>query len=148
MSSAFLQVQRAIAQRLQAIPPLADGRIYLDRQRPIAQEEPSAINLRLLEARSEIAVIGAIDWRTTLSIECAARSDPGGRSAAEVADELLGAVFVRLRSQPLDAQTVIDEAEDAGIEWDTEAEDTPYICVTLRLTIVHRTPGHNLEPWT
>ena len=37
---------------------------------------------------------------------------------------------------------------DATVEWDHVAEDVPYTCASLRVTLTHRTPATTLQPWT
>lgn len=154
-ASAFLQLRAALVAHLLAggtpLAPLAGGRIYAGRVRPIAQGEPSAINVRLSDAQIAHPVIEASDWRTTLYIDCSARPQADGADADSAADELLSAVYTRLHSLRTSAAAaalgVMEVDTEATVEWDSVAEDVPYTCASLRVTVVHRTPATTLQPW-
>lgn len=153
MNSAFLQLRAALVDHLLAAPPLAAGRVRAAQVRPIAQGEPSAINVRVSDAQISHAVIEAADWHTTLYIDCMARSVPAQAIDADTAaDDLLASVFTRLHtfadSAPAQALAVLEVDEDATVEWDHVAEDVPYTCASLRVTLTHRTPATTLQPWT
>lgn len=153
MSSAFLQLRAALVAHLLAAPPLAAGRVRAAPVRPIAQGEPSAINVRVSDAQLTHAVIEAADWRTTCYIDCMARAIPAQAIDADTAaDDLLASVFERLHtfadSAPAQALAVLEVDEDATVEWDHVAEDVPYTCASLRVTLTHRTPATTLQPWT
>lgn len=153
MSSAFLQLRAALVAHLLAAPALAAGRVRAAQVRPIAQGEPSAINVRVSDAQLTHAVIEAADWRTTLYIDCMVRSVPAQAIDADTAaDDLLTSVFARLHtfanSAAAQGLAVLYVDQDATIEWDHVAEDVPYTCASLRVTVNHRTPATTLQPWT
>ena len=82
-----------------------------------------------------------------------ARSVPAQAIDADTAaDDLLASVFARLHtfaaSAPAQALAVLDVDQDATVEWDHVAEDVPYTCASLRVTLTHRTPATTLQPWT
>ena len=153
MSSAFLQLRAALVDHLLAAPPLAAGRVRAAPVRPIAQGEPSAINVRVSDAQISHSVIEAADWRTTVYIDCMARSVPAQAIDADTAaDDLLSSVFERLHtfadSAAAQGLAVLYVDQDATVEWDHVAEDVPYTCASLRVTLTHRTPATTLQPWT
>lgn len=147
-ATAFLQLRDALAAHLMAAPALAGVPVYAGRVRPIAQEEARAINLRLSDSQAMTSVIEAHDWHTTVLIDCAARSVPGGDDADTVVDGLLGQVFSSLRDFGPAGLGLLDPADEAAVEWDRDADDVPYTCASLRITVVHRTPTATLQPWT
>lgn len=146
-ASAFLLLRNAIQSALLAAPALAGGNVYAGRPRPIAQEEATAINLRLSDAQATHPVIQATDWFTTVLIECAARAEPGGLDADTAADALLVAVRTRLRGFAPAGLGLLEIADSTVVEWDHDADDTAYACATLRLTAVHRTGADTFDPW-
>lgn len=150
-ASAFSQLRAALVAHLLGAG-LAEGRVFADRLRPIAAQEPSAINVRLSDTQRTTPVIEAADWRSTFFVECLARSVPGGASADAAADALLDGAYTRLQSFAASVSglglAVIDiEGDATSVEWDRVAEDQPYVCAALRLTVVHRTPANSLQPW-
>lgn len=147
-ASAFLQLRDALAAHLMAAPALAGVPVYAGRVRPIAQEEASAINLRLSDSQAMASVIEASDWHTTVLIDCAARSVPGGADADTVADGLLDAVYALLHTFAPAGLGVLFLADGPTVEWDRVAEDVPYTCASLRITVVHRASRTTLQPWT
>ena len=58
----FTRLREQLAQALLTAPALADGRIYIERDRPIAQDEPDAIVIRLLSADASQKVHDHTDW--------------------------------------------------------------------------------------
>lgn len=149
MTTAFAQVRATVAEALLDSPALAGGRVYQNRVRPITQGEPSAINVRLLDSEGEPTLIEATHWHTVLQIECAARSAPGGEQAETRADALLESAFERLHGLERPGEiALIDIEEDASVVWDHDADDVPYACATLRVTVTHRTPKGSMQPWS
>jgi hypothetical protein len=146
--TAFLQLRDALQAALLAAPALAGGRVYAGRTRPIAQEEASAINLRLSDTQATHPVLQATDWRTVVIVECAARAAPGGPAADTAADALLADAHTRLHDFAAPGLGLLQVTDDATVEWDHDADDTAYTCATLRLTVVHRTPAATLQPWS
>ena len=147
-ASSFLRLRDALAAHLRAAPELAAVVLHVDSTRPIAQGETAAINLRLSDAHASSPVIEATDWRTTVFIDCAAR----GANADADADTLLSAVHASLASFAASAAAraigVLEIFNDeTTVEWDRDADDAPYTCASLRLTLIHRTPAGSLQPW-
>ena len=146
--TAHLQLRNALMAHLLAHPPIADGRVYASRTRPIAQEEPSAVTVRLLDSEPTHAVTQASDWRTVIEIACTARADPSGDDADTAADALLAAVYARLRTfTPAALGSPFVDEERTTLAWDHDADDTPITTASLRIAIEHRTPAQTLTPW-
>lgn len=145
-ATAFLQLRAALVAHLAADPALAGVPVRAGQLRPIAQEERAAVNVLLDTSPAQRIVHPCHDWRTQLFIDCAARAIPGGQDADSAADLLLGAVYAAVAHFNPASLGVIDPIDDAAIRWDRLAEDVPYTCATLRITVHHRTPGHSLQP--
>lgn len=149
-ATAFLQLRNALRDHLLIAPAAAGGRVYAGRVRPIAQGEASAVNVRLSDATPGEGPLEFSDWQTVLYLDCCARGTPAGDDADTAADALLDDVYTRLYdfvgSLPAQNVGVLDIAVDATVEWDAVAEDVPYTCASLRLTVQHRTPATSLQP--
>ncbi len=147
--TAFQQLRNALRDHLDlALAATMPVPVHAGSARPIAQEETAAVNLRLSDSQALNSVIQANDWHTTVLIDCAARSVPGGDHADDAADALLGAVFAALHGLTSSGLGVLDMSDAPTVEWDHVADDVPYTCATLRITVVHRTPAATLQPWT
>ena len=120
----FTRLREQLAQALLAAPALADGRIYIERDRPIAQEEPDAIVIRLLSADASQKVHDHTDWFVAVSIECNARAAQAWQRLFALADP---------------------DMERQGVEWQHAAEDTPIAQLAMRVMALVRTPQSSLE---
>ena len=156
-ASAFRRLRAALVAHLCAADSLAGVPVHENRARPIGQDEACAINVRTPDSSGTQAVIEATDWRTTVAIDCLAGTDVGGvllppEAADHRADQLLAAVWAALHgfaaTPAAKACGVLDIDDEPVIAWDSAAEDLPYACAGLRITVVHRTPATSLQPWT
>ena len=134
----FTHLREKLAQALLAAPALADGRIYIERDRPIAQEEPDAIVIRLLSADASQKVHDHTDWFVAVSIECNARA-ASAAAAAERAETLAAQAWQRL------FELADPDMERQGVEWQHAAEDTPIAQLAMRVMALVRTPQSSLE---
>lgn len=142
-ATAHRQLLAALARHLGAALPGVP--VQADRARPVAHDVPRAVTLRLSDAAAERTVTCALDWRTTVFVECAARAS-ASQSAEAAADALLAAVWQAVQSFRAGGLIVIDP--DAGLEWDSTALDTGLAAVTLRLVLLHRTHVPTLTHWS
>ena len=138
MSSAFLSIQTALIAALAASVPLAGGRIYPNRLRPIAAEASTAIVVRLDVAEGSEYVIGCVDWATPYAVECYARAAPGADPAVAV-DTLLCDVWARLGALTYEAAGGAEINLAPRIDWQFDETDTALACAVVRVTARHRT---------
>ena len=142
MSTAFATLQAALIAALGADVALAGGRIYVNRLRPIAANQASAIVVRLDQASGTEMVIGTVSWSTSYTVECYARAASGADPMAAV-DDLLADAWARLAAldfTALDATLSISPQ----IDWQYDDAETPVACAVLRLTAQHNTSTNNL----
>lgn len=143
MSSAFLSIQTALIAALAASVPLAGGRIYPNRLRPIAADSATALVVRLDVAEGVEYVIGSVDWSTPYAVECYARAAPGADPAMAV-DALLCSVWERLSALTFEAVGA-DISLTPRIDWQFDDTDTALACAVVRLTARHRTTAPTLS---
>lgn len=141
------QLQQAVVNALQAAPSLAEGRVYANRVRPMSAAASTAVAVRLERSSGASPTLHATDWRTSLAVECYARSVANSDPAAAV-DALLFDVWARLAVMQPAELGVMNMDLEPDIAWDFDDAAEPMVCATLRLTAVHRTPAHTLTPWT
>lgn len=148
MSSASAQHQllQAIVNSLTAAPALADGRVFANRLRPVSAPSGTAVVVRLQNSTGNKPVIHAIDWATTLQIECYARTTAQA-DPAQAVDDLLQAVWARLSALDPANLSLMDINLQPAIGWDYDDGETPTACAVIRLQAVHRTPTTSLTPW-
>lgn len=144
MSSAFTTLIAALKAALQAQPALAGVSITANRLRPISASQATAIVLRLDRAEAVEHVIGMLDWRSSIIVECYARA-PGGGDPATAADALLGAVWQTIAA--IDTSEIgADIALNPQIDWQYDDAETPIVCALIQLTAHHRTSTSTLQP--
>lgn len=149
MSSPFVELAMAQQSLLLAMPALAGGVIWRDRLKPLKAGQLEAIVIKLLASRGTRAGVasGPIDWLTTYGIECYRRC-AADEIPTEMVDPTLSAVFARLSGVgPGLAQGVEDVLPDPAIDWDLGDGETPLVCATLQVRIVHRTQAAQLVAW-
>ncbi len=147
--TAFADIQNAIVDVLCAAPSVADGEVMKNRLRPLSMSTRRAVVVRL-EPRSEASekALGALDWITFFAIECYGRSGLG-QDAEDVADALLGEVFQRLLSAPLDGQHgITGTAVQPSVEWQRDPTDSNIACNVLTFVVTHRTTTSTLNAWS
>ena len=137
MSTAFFDIQTALIAALSEPTALAGGRIYANRLRPIAANQPSAIVVRLDQAQGTEMVLGSVDWSTAYAVECYARAATGADPAAAV-DALLADAWARLAALDFTALDAVISI-NPQIDWQYDDAETPVVCAVMRLTAQHRT---------
>lgn len=143
--TAFAGIHAAIEAALLAPPALADGRVSINRLRPIAAGSHSAAVVRLERSKAMGQTLGALDWTTSYSVECYTRAAAGADPAAAV-DDFLNAAWERLSALVITDLGVMAIALNPEIDWQYDEADTPVICVTIRLDVEHRTALNSLKP--
>lgn len=141
------QVQQAVVDALKAAPALAGGRVYANRVRPISAPSADGIAVRLDRSSGAQPTLHAIDWRTSIAVECYSRTATGADPAAAV-DALLHAAWQRLCAMSAPGLGLMDLTIDPDISWDYDDGEQPVVCATVRLTATHRTPANSLTAWT
>lgn len=122
--------------------------VHSNRTRPVGVAETRAIFVRLESTRRDTTgPLGCADWETTLSVECAARTDTGADPAAAV-DALLASAWAALLGVPLALPDVLDLDAAPEIGWDFDAGETPLVSAAFRLVVRHRTLPNTLTPWS
>lgn len=147
MSTAFTAISTAVATALAAAPAICHG-VYTNLLDPIAEKLPTAVVVRLEQSTPDDSTIGALTWRTVLTVECHARGGARSDPAAAV-DPLLKAVWQRLlslESHVLGAMSL--EVAGGGIEWQFDKAETVMACALIRVMVRHRTPTHDISHWT
>lgn len=147
MTTAFLAIAASIRAALAADLPLADGRVFLNRLRPLPVGAVTALVVRLEQSRAQEEVIGAHDWDTGLVIECYAR----GTSDADPDDAvhaLLVDAWARLAALDSGALGVMSIALNPAIDWQYDDADGAFVCASVRLQVTHRTLVFNLNSWS
>lgn len=144
MTSAFVTIQSGLKAALAAAPALAGGQLQVNKLRPIAEAQTTALVLRLDQTTGQEGVIGTIDWVSAYSIECYARVATGAEPAAAV-DALLLDVWARVAG--IDAASIGSSAIALSpqIDWQYDDSATPMVCAVVRLTVSHGTSTTNLQ---
>ena len=143
-TSAFAAIQAALLASLNAAPALAGGRITANKTRPIPTGQATAIVLRLDQTEGAEVMLGRIDWRTSLSIECHARGTSTSDDPVRLVDTLLAAVWARLSALSLAALDA-DLTIAPQIDWQYDDSEAPLVCAVLRVTVTHRTAVTTLD---
>lgn len=146
MTTAFASIQDTIMAKMTATPALAEGRVYPNRLRPIASNHSTAIVVRMDKTEGTEIVIGAMDWTTSYSIECYARTTPGS-DPCDAVDAILLESWARLSDLNVSGQGVMAYTLNPQIDWQYDDADTPVVCAITQLRVQHRTPTNNLSPW-
>ena len=149
MSSALLQIAQAlvVAMLAPSPQPLAGGRVFLNRARPIAQADESAIVVTLGSARATEVVLGGLDWESEIDVACFVRAASGGGEPAAVVDALLVQAWERVQTVSGAAQAMFGPAQLDSLDYDFSDLDSALVSATLRLRLQHRTTTANLAPW-
>jgi len=120
-----------------ASPALADGRVVGNRRRPMAQEEAAKVFVYLEDSVASRELIGPIDWKTRIRIECLARATSAA-SADDAADALAASVYARVMADPSLGGKAID-TEAQAMAW-TEDEADPALSACQQIfTVWHQT---------
>lgn len=145
-TTAFAQVIEAVRAALAASPALAGGRVFVNRLRPLAASDATAIVVRLDGTRGRESVLGARDWTTLIAVECYGRT-VGTTTAEASADALVAAAWQRLMALQAPALGLMEIGVEAEIDWQRDSDASAEVCAVIRLTATHRTPYESLTPW-
>ena len=146
-TTAHMAIASAVVSALAAAPALAGGRVSLNKLRPVAAGDGTAIVVRQGRSIGQEQSLGVIDWTTDLTVECHARAAAGAEPAAAV-DTLLFDAWARLAA--LDAASLGAMAVQIGsdIDWQFDDLDPPVAAAVIRLQVVHRTAATSLTART
>lgn len=142
--SAFTVILASLSAALRAAPALAGGNISTNRLRPIPAGQTSAIVLRLAQAQGLEFVLGSLDWKSAIVVECYARV-ASGSDPVDAVDALLGDVWQRLAAINFNSLGA-DITINPQIDWQYDDGETPMVCAAIQLTVQHRTSTANLQP--
>lgn len=148
MTTQHLAIVRAIAQRLEQDPALADSKFYLNRRRAIPANVERAVVVRLGRSLSqEVKQLGGrTTWHTLIEIECYGR-DGADDVPGTAVDQVTEAVFDNLDAGPGLDYGVMDIEPLAGdtLAWGFDELDNSMACVTARFVVKHQTNGRTLK---
>lgn len=145
-ATAFQKVVLALHAALAKAPALAGGRVFVNRLRPLAASDATAVVVRLEGARGRESVLGARDWTTLIAVECYGRT-VGAATAEAAADALVAAAWQRLAALQAPNLGLMEIGVEAEIDWLRDTDATTEVCAVIRLTATHRTPYESLAPW-
>lgn len=143
----FQTIADAIEAALFAAPPLAGGRVYANRLRPLPEGVATALVVRLDKSEAIEVVLGALDWTSGFVLECYARG-AGGTDPAEAVDALLGDAWARLAALDAGALGAMAIVINPSIDWQYDEADGPVVCASVTLQVQHRTAVTNLIVWS
>lgn len=135
MTTAALFIAEAVRT---ALAGLAGGRVYLNRLRPLPAGQDTGIVVRLEQSAGRAMPGGAMDWSTTLRIECVARGTPGADPAA-AADSMLAAAWAILTALSVTDLKARAVALDPIVDWQYDDAEAPYVSAALSVRILHFT---------
>ena len=146
MTTAYVQIQNAIAQATAQALEGGGTSVFENRLRPVAAGK-NAVVVRLEQSSADRVVSGAKDHRTLYVIECYARTPAGLDPVTEV-DKLLELIHPVLEGLDLSALAVMDSQLNAGTKWQFDDADAQLACAIVGFEVMHRTPANSLQPWT
>lgn len=146
MTTVHSRIAEAIKDVFLLDPPIAGGRVFIGRVRPIGSDKQSAVVVRLERSASLDASVlgGRTSWNTMVAIECYGRSTADAPDA--VADQVLESVFARLDENSGLGGLAMDIEPLAGetLGWDFDQLDTSMTSITARFVVKHQTNGRTL----
>lgn len=145
--TAHLQLHQAVVAALQAAPALAGVPVYSNPVRELPHQVARAIAVTLVRSAAQRPTLHALDWATTLQIDCMARAANATADAATAIDPLVQAAWATLASLTAPSLGLMDVQLEPAITWDFAEGATTIGTATLVLNAVHRTPATQLEPW-
>lgn len=142
---AFQQIAQRIEQAL-AGAAVADS-VMRGRLRPVPEETLTAVVVRYDRSSGEgAAVIGGMtDWDTAIAIDCYQRVD-GVDDPDEACGELLGRVYAVVQGLDTSGLAVMGLLLNPEIVATPSEVDPSLTCLTLYLTVQHRTDSTTLIP--
>jgi len=147
MKSAFHAIAEQIVAALVVAPALAGGRVFVKRLRPLPVGVSTAIVVRWEQSTAQENVLGAHDWDTPFVVECYSRGDAYDPDN-QAADALLVEVWARLAVLDASALGVTALSVSPSLDWQTVEAETSAECVSIRLSVQHRTPVSSLNAWS
>lgn len=143
MRTAFATIVSAVIAQLSAAPAVCD-KIYRSSGSVVPDQVDQAINVEFNRALPQLAAIAGapIDWSSTISVECFARSMTESGDLA--VDPLLFAVFERLAQDPTLGGLIGDLAV-AGVEAENSVEGKKTGWVRITYVADHRTNNSTLD---
>ena len=139
----FVDITAAIMAVLNAAPAISDN-VFRARDRAMAEEYSTAINVQVSDSTPfVVAINGApIDWETTVTIECYAKSSTTSGDLA--VDPILAAVFARVSANPsLNGTIGWIEPKGFKFEFDSQGHKTGWVGMTY--SAHHRTSNMTLD---
>lgn len=141
-NSKQMAVRDAVAAALLASPALAGGRVVTNRRRPMADAVDSQIFVYLEDSEASRDVLGQIDWRTRIRVECLAR-DVAGTSADDAADALATGVHDRLMADTTLAGAATD-IDPKAMAWTEDEANTSLSACQQIFSVWHVTPDASI----
>lgn len=145
--TAFVTIQDAVMAALLSGTPVAGGRVWENRRRPIQASHSSAVVVRLEASDGERDLAGSsapMRWTTSVAIECYARASAAS-DPAESVDALLAEVWRRIVTADLSAAGVLMVDIKPQIDWQYDEGDSPMVCAVVRLAVLHQTHFATLQ---
>lgn len=138
MTTAFSGIAAALVTLMGNAPAVAN-KIERARVLPMAAQDDSLVVVRLGGSEGDgYAMQGApVNWDTTLTLECHARSTTLTPDAA--VDALLQAVYARLKTDETLGGLIQGWKPQSSIEWDFESKGERVGYAAITLTAMHRT---------
>jgi hypothetical protein len=149
MSSPFVDLSAAIANKLLEAPQIVSDRVSRSRQAALKKGWDNGIVVRLARTRADLAGVGLgapKDWETLIGVECFARAAPGVL-AEDAVDAIVVAAYARLAGLSPAGLSVLDIAAEPSIVWDTDEGEDPVCRATFVVSITHRTQAAALVAW-
>ena len=143
MRTAFADIVSAVIAQLSA-PPAVCEKIYRSSSSIVPDQVDRAINVEFNRALPQLSTIAGapIDWNSTISVECLARSM--SESGDLAVDPLMFAVFERLAQDPTLGGLIGDLAV-VGVEADNSVEGKKTGWVRITYVADHRTNNSTLN---
>lgn len=142
-TSQHLGIRDAVAALFTAGTALAGGRVYENRELPLANEVASQIQVFRVQSEPERTLVGEaapIDWTTEVRVVIKARR-AGDTSAELVADDIACGCYARVMAdQQLGG--LADEVEPGAFVWDQDEADSTVVAVTWDIRVRHRTESN------
>jgi len=144
---AFQQITTAIKDAIEAAN-LVD-KVMKGRLRPMAENEQSAIVVRYDRSSGQAGGTqdGPTDWDTAIAIDLYWRVTDGS-DPEDAAGDVLSQVYALLMGLNPSALGISDLVSNPEIVAAPSDPDPNLTCLTLFLTVQHRTYGNNLNPWS
>jgi hypothetical protein len=141
--TAFADITAAFIAALSTAPAVS-ANIYRARDRVIAEDQATAINVQFDGSEPYAGVMfGApIDWTSKITVECYARSATTSGDLA--VDPLLSAAYARLATDTTLGGMVADIGyPHIGAEYDSQGQKTGWVRMTY--SVSHRTSNLTLD---